>query len=357
MFYGRVLPILREDPMLYQLKGEKREMAEEKRPESLNQPERFYDYELRGLKAEVLTLRSEMAAMQAEVGKVYKDVREIKEVLERLSTNTMLMISAVLKISQTAISQNASPQKGTAGETSNTNNSIDSSLQASKSRKLASIEPTLSVSALSDAIPRETPQPVFAESLSNIWHLHSVKTVPNPIQNPEETELPRSDSLAKSTDPSNSKALLVEHQNAVFSSLTSALLTKDNPSTAVSYNPSKLTLNEEDDDDDDNEVTFQFSSEQIETALGCCKRKKNSRRNYATHLLRMALPEKTRRLSNCAGVRGQQPVDRKILRAIKKEVLKAFPLSQPIELHTAWRECIVAMDESCRRLRRLHNSK
>jgi len=30
---------------------------------------------------------------------------------------------------------------------------------------------------------------------------------------------------------------------------------------------------------------YQFSSDKIETALSCCKRKKNSRCNYATHLL------------------------------------------------------------------------
>ena len=36
---------------------------------------------------------------------------------------------------------------------------------------------------------------------------------------------------------------------------------------------------------------YQFSSDKIETALSCCKRKKNSRRNYATHLLRLSVPE------------------------------------------------------------------
>lgn len=336
-------------------------MAEQKRPESLNNPERFSDYELRALKAEVLTLRSEMAAMQAEVGKVYKDVRETKEVLERLSTNTMLMISAVLKISQTAMSQNMTPPKALFGESANVSANTDSSPQPSKTRKLAPFDPaTLNISTISEAVPRETPQPVFAESLSSLWHLHPVKTVPNPMQTAE-SEVSKDNSSLKS--PISSTSLLtasqVQPSPSVLSSLTSSLLTKDPSSPTVAYNPSKLVLNEDDDDDDDEQETpsFRFTPEQVETALGCCKRKKNSRRNYATHLLRMALPEETRRLSNCAGVRGQQAIDGKVLRAIKREVLKAFPLSQPLELHTAWRECIVAMDESCRRLRRLHNAK
>ena len=88
---------------------------------------------------------------------------------------------------------------------------------------------------------------------------------------------------------------------------------------------------------------YQFSSDKIETALSCCKRKKNSRRNYATHLLRLSVPESNRRLSNCAGVH-----------AIKKEVFTASPVTgnSPVDVNAAWRECIVAMDESCRRLRR-----
>ena len=334
-------------------------MSGQKKPESTSQA--FEEYEIRNVKAEVLTLRSEMAALTAEVTKVNKNVKEIKEVLERLSTNTMLMISAVLKLSQAAITHGQKGE-GQSGTTSAQERGENGGRSPQK-MMVPSSETLLGLGLVTkDVVPSAT----TAESISGLWQVHSVKTLPNPAQIAnEETSVTLVDqqqnlptlpsAVASSSADSPSTLAGPSVQPLVNATTFPPLQVADGGSTLAQQGIAAVVpqpqANGEDCEEDD---LYQFSSDKIETALSCCKRKKNSRRNYATHLLRLSVPESNRRLSNCAGVRGQQPIDKKVLNAIKKEVFSAFPVvgNSPIEVHSAWRECIVAMDESCRRLRR-----
>ena len=335
-------------------------MSGQKKPESPSQA--FEDYEIRNVKAEVLTLRSEMAALTAEVTKVNKNVKEIKEVLERLSTNTMLMISAVLKLSQAAIThgQKGEGQSGTASAQERGENGGRSPQKA----VVTASETLLGLGVVTkDVVPSAT----TAESISGLWQVHSVKTLPNPAQIAQDEtpvtlidqqqSLPvlSSSATSSSTESPSTLAAVPSVQPLANATTFPPLRVADGGSTLSQQGlvPVVPQAQVNGRDCEEGEL-YQFSSDKIETALSCCKRKKNSRRNYATHLLRLSVLESNRRLSNCAGVRGQQPISKSILNAIKKEVFTAFPVAgnSPVDVHAAWRECIVAMDESCRRLRR-----
>lgn len=347
--YTEVCDVIRVLPF-----GERWKMSGQKKPESTSQA--FEEYEIRTVKAEVLTLRSEMAALTAEVTKVNKNVKEIKEVLERLSTNTMLMISAVLKLSQAAIThgQKGEGSSGTASAQERGGNGGRSPQKVI----LPSSEALLGLGLVTkDVVPSAT----TAESISGLWQVHSVKTLPNPAQIiSEETPLTLVDQQPShpglpSTVESSSSLAGSSVQPLVNATTFPPLQVADGGRPLTQQSLAAVVPRLQANGGDIEEVDlYQFSSDKIETALSCCKRKKNSRRNYATHLLRLSIPESNRRLSNCAGVRGQQPIDKKVLNAIKKEVFGAFPVSggSSVDAHSAWRECIVAMDESCRRLRR-----
>ena len=331
-------------------------MSGQKKPESTSQA--FEDYEIRNVKAEVLTLRSEMAALTAEVTKVNKNVKEIKEVLERLSTNTMLMISAVLKLSQAAITHG---QKGE-GQ-SGTTSAQERGENGGRSPQKVTVPVSETLLGLGVVTKDVVPSATTAESISGLWQVHSVKTLPNPAQIAhEETPvtlvdqqqglptLPSSSADSPSTLPAGPVVRPLANATT-FPPLQVADGGGTLPQPGLAAVVPQPQANGGDCEEGE---LYQFSSDKIETALSCCKRKKNSRRNYATHLLRLSVPESDRRLSNCAGVRGQQPIDKSVLNAIKKEVFSAFPVlgNSPVDVHAAWRECIVAMDESCRRLRR-----
>ena len=352
--YTEVCEIIRVHPF-----GERWKMSGQKKPESTSQA--FEEYEIRTVKAEVLTLRSEMAALTAEVTKVNKNVKEIKEVLERLSTNTMLMISAVLKLSQAAITHGQKGE-GSSGAASGQERGENGGKSPQKVT-LPSSDALLGLGLVTkDVVPSAT----TAESISGLWQVHSVKTLPNPAQIiSEETpltlidqqpNLPGLPSTVTSSSTESSSSLVGSSVHPLVHATTFPPLQAADADRALTQPGLSAVLPrpQANGGDSDEGELYQFSSDKIETALSCCKRKKNSRRNYATHLLRLSVPESSRRLSNCAGVRGQQPIDKKVLNAIKKEVFSAFPVpgSSAVDAHSAWRECIVAMDESCRRLRR-----
>ena len=73
-----------------------------------------------------------------------------------------------------------------------------------------------------------------------------------------------------------------------------------------------------------------------------------SRKNMSVHLTRRLFSEKVRMTSNVSG-RKKRQLDPKIITYIKSTAFRYF-LSSHSDITKEWAECIVAIDESCRRL-------
>ncbi|XP_065895052.1 protein starmaker-like isoform X7 [Dysidea avara] len=74
-----------------------------------------------------------------------------------------------------------------------------------------------------------------------------------------------------------------------------------------------------------------------------------SRRNMSVHLTRRLFTEQVRKTSNVSG-RNKQQLDPRIIKYIKSTSFKYFP-SQNTDISKEWADCIISIDESCRRLR------
>ena len=74
-----------------------------------------------------------------------------------------------------------------------------------------------------------------------------------------------------------------------------------------------------------------------------------SRKNMSVHLTRWLFSEQVRMTSNVSG-RKKRQLDPKIISYIKSTAFKYFP-SLHSDIAKEWADCIVAIDESCRRLK------
>ena len=73
-----------------------------------------------------------------------------------------------------------------------------------------------------------------------------------------------------------------------------------------------------------------------------------SRRNMCVHLTRQLFTKQVRKTSNVSG-RNKQKLDQRIIHYIKSTAFKYFP-SQNTDVSKEWADCIISIDESCRRL-------
>lgn len=78
--------------------------------------------------------------------------------------------------------------------------------------------------------------------------------------------------------------------------------------------------------------------------------KSSSRTNFAVNMVRRLVPCEVRKISNCSGTKGKSKLDEKVLEQARKAAFQMFPLGPAETPQQAWRGCIKAIDESCRRL-------
>ena len=85
----------------------------------------------------------------------------------------------------------------------------------------------------------------------------------------------------------------------------------------------------------------------MELKAGSC-----SEENFALALVRLLFSEKEMGECNCRGVRGKKQLDPNRIATVKRLTAKSSSRS-PTQFAAFWqKECIVAIDEGCRRLRR-----
>lgn len=86
--------------------------------------------------------------------------------------------------------------------------------------------------------------------------------------------------------------------------------------------------------------------------LSRMKSKSSSRSNFATNLVRELFDENVRAHSNISGKMNKDQLDPVKINEIKQATFHMFPLGYGENKEMAWKKCHVAIDESCRRLRR-----
>ena len=74
-----------------------------------------------------------------------------------------------------------------------------------------------------------------------------------------------------------------------------------------------------------------------------------SRGNMATKLVRRLFDETTRMTSNVKG-RGKNRLDPDTIAYVKRKCFEFFPATEPSKVKEDWAKCVIAIDESCRRL-------
>ena len=77
-----------------------------------------------------------------------------------------------------------------------------------------------------------------------------------------------------------------------------------------------------------------------------------SRKNFAANLVRAVFSEQDRAASNVNGKNNKKKLDPTRIQAIKEASFKMFPCSTGETELSAWPACIIAIDQSCRRLNR-----
>ena len=87
------------------------------------------------------------------------------------------------------------------------------------------------------------------------------------------------------------------------------------------------------------------SSEVVNLAKESC-----SRRNFAVKLCRKVFDEITRRRSNVSGRMGKLKLNPVMIEHIKSITFQYFPLEAYEKDNAEWARCIIAIDESYRRL-------
>ena len=73
-----------------------------------------------------------------------------------------------------------------------------------------------------------------------------------------------------------------------------------------------------------------------------------SRRNFAVLLIRRLVDKDVRRRSNVNG-KGKEKLDPAIVKYVKSQCFEYYPC-QAVEVKKEWANCIISIDESCRRL-------
>jgi len=75
-----------------------------------------------------------------------------------------------------------------------------------------------------------------------------------------------------------------------------------------------------------------------------------SRKNFSVNLVRRLFDERTRRSSNVSGKGGKTPLNPDIMQYVRSCTMQFYPLQGYENSKKEWAACIVAIDESCRRL-------
>jgi len=75
-----------------------------------------------------------------------------------------------------------------------------------------------------------------------------------------------------------------------------------------------------------------------------------SRKNFSVNLVRRLLDERTRRSSNVSGKGGKTPLNPDIMQYVRSCTMQFYPLQGYENSKKEWAACVVAIDESCRRL-------
>ena len=101
------------------------------------------------------------------------------------------------------------------------------------------------------------------------------------------------------------------------------------------------------------DITIDTSGQQLVSVpeLTAIFNKSCSRRNMAVHLVRILFNEDTRIHSNVSGRCGKDMLDPLIIRYVKNICFQFFPLGGGEKRADEWNKCIVAIDESNRRLK------
>ena len=86
--------------------------------------------------------------------------------------------------------------------------------------------------------------------------------------------------------------------------------------------------------------------------LSKCLTESVSRPNFALTLVTKFFTEEVRLVSNVSGRRGKKQLDNDVISAIKVASFRMWPLKSSENDKVAWRDCVKAIDEGGRRLRR-----
>ena len=94
-----------------------------------------------------------------------------------------------------------------------------------------------------------------------------------------------------------------------------------------------------------------YSSGMLEPAkIRYIQKNSCSRRNFAVNLVRNIFDEDTRKLSNIGGKLGKLKMNPVLMEYVKSLTLQYYPLEPFEKEKTEWSKCIIAVDESNRRL-------
>ena len=77
-----------------------------------------------------------------------------------------------------------------------------------------------------------------------------------------------------------------------------------------------------------------------------------SRKNFCAKLSRELFTEKEMKTSNVRGVLGKHQLRPECIQFIKNTALSLYPLEVGEKADEAWKSCVKAIDEACRRLNR-----
>ena len=80
------------------------------------------------------------------------------------------------------------------------------------------------------------------------------------------------------------------------------------------------------------------------------KRSSCSRRNFCANLVRRLFDENTRKNSNVSGRQGKAQLNPVIISFVKSAAFQYYPCDTIVDVSKEWGYCIIAIDESCRRL-------
>ena len=103
-----------------------------------------------------------------------------------------------------------------------------------------------------------------------------------------------------------------------------------------------------------NKIVYPVTEVFNNTFLSTCLAESVSRPNFSLNLVNKFFTEEVRLTSNVSG-KGKNQLDKDILSAIKVASFRMWPLKSTENEVAAWRDCIKAIDEGGRRLRKYRN--